>query len=88
MPNPAKAILDPFAPLSVPEALLVALSGIVVVFLMLAMLMAVIYVISWVVGQIEGKLEFVFCYYCARANFWMASSFVAVKKMSLPWLDS
>ena len=54
MPSVEKAILDPFQPLTVPEALLVAVCGLLVVFLMLAMLMVVIYVISWVVNQIEA----------------------------------
>ena len=55
MPNPNIAILDPFEPLTIPEALLTAVCGILVVFMMLAMLMVVIYVISWVVQQIDAK---------------------------------
>ena len=53
--NPDKYILHPFEPLTVPEALLTAVCGLLVVFLMLAMLMVVIYVISWVVQQIDAK---------------------------------
>ena len=55
MPNASNAIINPFNPLSVPEALLVAFCGILVVFAMLAMLMLVIIVISKVVAAIEGK---------------------------------
>ena len=55
MPNPNIAILDPFEPLTIPEALLTAVCGILVVFMMLAMLMVVIYVIPWVVQQIDAK---------------------------------
>ena len=55
MPSVEKAILDPFQPLTVPEALLVAVCGLLVVFLMLAILMVVIMVISKVVASIEGK---------------------------------
>ena len=55
MPSVDKAILNPFEPLSITEALLVAVCGLVVVFMMLAMLMVVIYVISWVVQQIDSK---------------------------------
>ena len=55
MPSVEKAILDPFAPLSVPEALLVAVCGLVVVFMMLAILALVIIVISKVVASIESK---------------------------------
>ena len=46
MPNADIAILNPFEPLSVPEALMVAVCGLLVVFLMLAILMLVIMVIS------------------------------------------
>ena len=53
--NPDKYILHPFEPLTVPEALLTAVCGLLVVFAMLAMLMVVIYVISWVVQQIDAK---------------------------------
>ena len=45
MPDINKAILDPFTPLSVPEALMVAVCGIVVVFMMLAILALVIIII-------------------------------------------
>ena len=55
MPSVEKAIINPFEPLSVGEALLVAASGLLVVFVMLAMLMAVIWVISKIVAAIEGK---------------------------------
>ena len=53
--DPNKYILHPLEPLTVPEALLTAFCGLLVVFMMLAMLMVVIYVISWVVQQIESK---------------------------------
>ncbi len=53
--DPNKYILHPLEPLTIPEALLTAFCGLLVVFMMLAMLMVVIYVISWVVQQIEGK---------------------------------
>ena len=46
MPSVDKAIINPFEPLGVGEALLVAVSGLLIVFVMLAMLMAVILVIS------------------------------------------
>ena len=55
MPSVDKAIINPFEPLTVGEALLVAASGLLVVFVMLAMLMAVIWVISKIVAAIEGK---------------------------------
>ena len=55
MPDINKAILDPFTPLSVPEALMVAVCGIVVVFMMLAILALVIIIISKIVSSIEGK---------------------------------
>ena len=55
MPSVEKAILDPFSPLTVPEALMVAVCGMVVVFMMLAILALVIIVISKIVGSIEGK---------------------------------
>ena len=53
--DPNKYILHPFEPLTIPEALLTAVCGLLVVFMMLAMLMVVIYVISWVVQQIDSK---------------------------------
>ena len=53
--DPNKYILHPFDPLTIPEALLTAVCGLLVVFMMLAMLMVVIYVISWVVRQIDSK---------------------------------
>ena len=56
MPSIEKAILDPFAPLSVADALMVAVCGMVVVFLVLAVLALMIMVISKVVGFIEGKV--------------------------------
>ena len=55
MPSVDKAIINPFEPLGVGEALLVAVSGLLIVFVMLAMLMAVILVISKIVAAIEGK---------------------------------
>ena len=54
MPSIEKAILDPFAPMSLADALLVAVCGMVVVFLVLAVLALMIMVISKVVGCIEG----------------------------------
>ena len=56
MPSIEKAILDPLAPMSVGDALMVAVCGIVVVFLVLAVLALMIMVISKVVGFIEGKM--------------------------------
>ena len=53
--DPNKYILHPFEPLTIPEALLTAVCGLLVVFMMLAMLMVVIYIISWVVQQIDAK---------------------------------
>ncbi len=53
--DPNKYILHPFEPLTIPEALLTAVCGLLVVFVMLAMLMVVIYVISWVVQKIEAQ---------------------------------
>ena len=53
--DPNKYILHPFEPLTIPEALLTAVCGLLVVFVMLAMLMVVIYVISWVVQKIDSK---------------------------------
>ncbi|MBO5339788.1 MAG: OadG family protein [Oscillospiraceae bacterium] len=55
MPSIEKAILDPFAPMSVGDALMVAVCGMVVVFIVLAVLALMIMVISKVVGFIEGK---------------------------------
>ena len=55
MPSVEKAIINPFEPLSVGEALLVAASGLLVVFVMLAMLMAVIWVISKIVAALRGR---------------------------------
>ena len=55
MPDINKAILDPFSPLSVPEALMVAVCGLVVVFMMLAILALVIIIISKIVNSVEGK---------------------------------
>ena len=55
MPSVDKAIINPFEPLGVGESLLVAVSGLLIVFVMLAMLMAVILVISKIVAAIEGK---------------------------------
>ena len=56
MPNEAIAILNPFEPLSVGDALMVAVCGMVVVFIVLAALALMIMVISKVVGSIEGKM--------------------------------
>ena len=53
--DPNKYILHPFESLTIPEALLTAVCGLLVVFVMLAMLMVVIYVISWVVQKIEAQ---------------------------------
>ena len=53
--DPNKYILHPFEPLTVPEALLTAVCGLLVVFMMLAILMAVIMVISKVVASIDAK---------------------------------
>lgn len=53
--DPNKYILHPFEPLTVPEALLTAVCGLLVVFMMLAILMVVIMVISKVVESIEAK---------------------------------
>ena len=55
MPSIEKAILDPFAPMSVGDALMVAVCGMVVVFIVLAVLALMIMVISKVVGFIESK---------------------------------
>ena len=54
MPSIEKAILDPFAPMSWGDAMMVAVCGMVVVFLVLAVLALMIMVISKVVGCIEG----------------------------------
>ena len=53
--DPSKYILHPFEPLSVPEALLTAVCGLLVVFMMLAILMVVIMVISKVVAAIDAQ---------------------------------
>ena len=53
--DPNKYILHPFEPLTVPEALLTAVCGLLVVFMMLAILMVVIIVISKVVASIDAK---------------------------------
>ena len=56
MPSVDKAIINPFEPLGVGEALLVAVCGLVIVFVMLAMLMAwSSWSISKIVAAIEGK---------------------------------
>ena len=55
MPDINKAILDAFSPLSVPEALMVAVCGLVVVFMMLAILALVIIIISKIVNSVESK---------------------------------
>ena len=55
MPSVEKAILNPNTPLSVGDALMVAVCGLLVVFLMLAILAVVIVVISKVVSSIEGN---------------------------------
>ena len=53
--DPSKYILHPFEPLTVPEALLTAVCGLLVVFMMLAILMVVIMVISKVVAAIDAQ---------------------------------
>ena len=53
--DPNKYILHPFEPLTVSEALLTAVCGLLVVFMMLAILMVVIMVISKVVAAIDSK---------------------------------
>ena len=55
MPSIEKAILNPFDPMGLGDALMVAVCGMVVVFIVLAVLAAMIMVISKVVGFIEGK---------------------------------
>ena len=55
MPSVEKAILNPNTSLSVGDALMVAVCGLLVVFMMLAILAVVIMVISKVVGSMEGK---------------------------------
>ena len=54
MPSIEKAILDPFAPMSVGDALMVAVCGMVVVFIVLAALALMIMLISKVVGSFAG----------------------------------
>ena len=56
MPDINKAILDPFSPLSVPEALMVAVCGLVVVFMMLAILALVIIIISKIVNSVALRI--------------------------------
>ena len=55
MPSVEKAILNPNTSLSVGDALMVAVCGLLVVFMMLAILAVVIMVISKVVSGLEGK---------------------------------
>ena len=50
MPDPAKAILDPVAPLPVSQAVMVAVCGMVIVFIMLVILALVIWVVSKMVN--------------------------------------
>ena len=55
MPNAANAILDPYATLTVTEALMVAVCGMLVVFLMLVILALVIMIVSKLVNTVGGS---------------------------------
>ena len=57
MPNAENAILDPFSAMAPTEAIMVAVCGLVVVFLMLAILALVIRINSKLVSLLEGKKE-------------------------------
>ena len=57
MPNAENAILDPFSAMPASQAILVAVCGIVVVFLMLAILAFVIMINSKLVSLLEGRKE-------------------------------
>ena len=57
MPKAENAILDPFSAMAPTEAIMVAVCGIVVVFLMLAILALVIRINSKLVSLLEGKKE-------------------------------
>ena len=56
MPSIEKAILDPFAPLSWGDAIMVAVCGMVVVFIVLIAIAVMMAYISKVVSAIERKL--------------------------------
>ena len=56
MPSIEKAILDPFAPLSWGDAIMVAVCGMVVVFIVLVAIAVMMAYISKVVSAIERKL--------------------------------
>lgn len=56
MPSIEKAILDPFAPMSMGDALMVAVCGIVVVFIVLIAIALMMVYISKVVTAIERKM--------------------------------
>ena len=57
MPKAENAILDPFSAMAPTEAIMVAVCGIVVVFLMLAILALVIRINSKLVSLLEGRKE-------------------------------
>ena len=57
MPNAENAILDPFSAMAPTQAIMVAVCGLVVVFLMLAILALVIRINSKLVSLLEGKKE-------------------------------
>ena len=57
MPNAENAILDPFSAMAPTEAIMVAVCGLVVVFLMLAILALVIRINSKLVSLLEGRKE-------------------------------
>ena len=55
MPSIEKAIIHPFNAMSMADTIKVAVSGLLVVFLVLAVLALIIVVMSKVVGAMEGK---------------------------------
>ena len=57
MPKAENAILDPFSAMAPTEAIMVAVCGLVVVFLMLAILALVIRINSKLVSLLEGRKE-------------------------------
>ena len=57
MPNAENAILDPFSAMAPTQAIMVAVCGLVVVFLMLAILALVIRINSKLVSLLEGRKE-------------------------------
>ena len=57
MPKAENAILDPFSAMAPTQAIMVAVCGLVVVFLMLAILALVIRINSKLVSLLEGKKE-------------------------------